>query len=186
MKHLLLFPLLGLMLILAACGNSGGSGYSNGGDSSDQAANEESNSDGQETSGTQTDKIGHLQVLNNDKVGKYLADGQGMTLYIFTKDEAGESYCKGGCLDKWPAFYAKNLKMPEGYDSSNFGTITRENGNKQTTYKGHPLYYYAPDKQQGDVKGQGVGNVWYIVNKQLKVLQGDGEDQDEGNYGSSY
>lgn len=181
MRNLFWFPLVGIMLMMAACGNSGGNGYSSGGGSSDQTTSEETKSGTQEAAGTQAGSMGTLQVLKNDEVGKYLADGQGMTLYIFMKDEAGESYCKGGCLEKWPAFYAENLKAPEGYDQSNFGTLTREDGSKQTTYKGHPLYYYAPDKKKGDVKGQGVGNVWYIANKQLKVLEGD-----EGNSNSSY
>jgi predicted lipoprotein with Yx(FWY)xxD motif len=45
-----------------------------------------------------------------------------------------------------------------------FGAITREDGKRQTTYKGWPLYYYAGDKAPGDVLGQGLGNVWFVAN----------------------
>jgi predicted lipoprotein with Yx(FWY)xxD motif len=48
--------------------------------------------------------------------------------------------------------------------AGDFGTITREDGKKQTTYKGMPLYYFAGDKKAGDVTGQGMGKVWYVAN----------------------
>ena len=47
--------------------------------------------------------------------------------------------------------------------AADFGTITREDGQKQTTYKGMPLYYFAGDKAAGEVKGQGVKDVWYVA-----------------------
>jgi len=47
--------------------------------------------------------------------------------------------------------------------AEDFGTITREDGKKQTTFRGYPLYYWAGDKAPGDTKGQGVGNVWYVI-----------------------
>ncbi|MEH7331556.1 hypothetical protein V7161_02840 [Neobacillus drentensis] len=106
-----------------------------------------------------------LQLLEDAKIGKYLADAKGMTLYYFTKDQAGKSNCSGQCLENWPAFSAKDFKVPEGFNPSDFGTIKREdNGAEQVTYKGYPLYYWIKDKAKGDVTGQGVGNVWYIVN----------------------
>jgi predicted lipoprotein with Yx(FWY)xxD motif len=33
----------------------------------------------------------------------------------------------------------------------------------QITYKGAPLYYFISDAASGDVKGQGVGNVWFAA-----------------------
>lgn len=41
--------------------------------------------------------------------------------------------------------------------------ITREDGKKQTTFRGYPLYYWAGDKAPGDTKGQGMKNVWYVI-----------------------
>ncbi|MDN3017947.1 hypothetical protein PH210_17260 [Paenibacillus sp. BSR1-1] len=106
-----------------------------------------------------------LQLLEDAKIGKYLADAKGMTLYYFTKDQPGKSNCSGQCLENWPAFSAKEFKVPAGFSPSDFGTIKREdNGAEQVTYKGYPLYYWIKDKAKGDVTGQGVGNVWYIVN----------------------
>jgi len=31
------------------------------------------------------------------------------------------------------------------------------------TYNGWPLYYYEKDKAAGDVTGQDVGGVWYVL-----------------------
>ncbi|MFD0771628.1 beta-propeller fold lactonase family protein [Bacillus sp. CGMCC 1.60114] len=108
-----------------------------------------------------------LQVLESDGIGKYLADDKGMTLYYFTKDEPGVSNCKGKCSEIWPSFHAENIVAPSGFNKSDFETITREDGQKQTTYKGHPLYYFNKDKQVGDINGQGVNNVWYVLTKKI-------------------
>ncbi|MDQ0202074.1 hypothetical protein [Neobacillus ginsengisoli] len=106
-----------------------------------------------------------LQLLENEKVGKYLADSKGMTLYYFKKDESKKSNCSGECLKNWPPFTAENFKVPSGFNKSDFGTIARKDtGEKQVTYKGYPLYYFVNDKVKGEVNGQGVKDIWYIVN----------------------
>jgi hypothetical protein len=45
-----------------------------------------------------------------------------------------------------------------------FGTIKRDDGQMQATYKGWPLYYYIKDQVSGETAGQGVGGVWFVVN----------------------
>ena len=119
------------------------------------------------SNGTTTEKSS-LQLLDNANVGKYLADSNGRPLYYFTKDQPGISNCSGQCLVNWPAFAAKDFVVPKGFNKSDFSTIKREdNGLEQVTYKGYPLYYFIQDKAKGDVTGQGVGNVWYIINPQI-------------------
>ena len=34
--------------------------------------------------------------------GRYLVDSQGHSVYLFEKDESGESYCSGACAAVWP------------------------------------------------------------------------------------
>lgn len=106
-----------------------------------------------------------LIVKEKEGVGKFLADENGMTLYLFKKDQPGKSAClaAGGCLEKWPIYYTEPLKAAEGIDAANLGVITRDDGKKQVTYKGLPLYYFFKDKAAGDTLGQGVNNVWYVV-----------------------
>jgi len=43
-------------------------------------------------------------------------------------------------------------------------SFDRGGGVMQSAWKGHPLYLFATDKQPGDVKGDKVGNVWFVVN----------------------
>jgi len=105
-----------------------------------------------------------IKLTEKDGVGKFLTDAKGMTLYIFKKDSPGKSACAGPCVEKWPLYYMEKVAVPDGVKAGDFGTITREDGKKQTTYKGMPLYYFAGDKKSGDVTGQGMGGVWYVAN----------------------
>jgi predicted lipoprotein with Yx(FWY)xxD motif len=105
-----------------------------------------------------------IQLSQKDGVGKFLADAKGMTLYTFKKDSPGKSACTGDCVVKWPLYFRENVAVPEGVSAGDFGTITREDGMRQTTYKGWPLYYFVGDKAPGDVLGQGLGNVWFVAN----------------------
>lgn len=95
----------------------------------------------------------------------YLVDGKGMALYTFDEDEDDKSNCSDGCLAIWPIFNAevavKNL--PEGFDASMLGVITREDGKKQVTYNKKPLYYYASDMTNMDTKGDWVKGVWHLA-----------------------
>ncbi|MGG0654998.1 hypothetical protein [Rummeliibacillus pycnus] len=153
-KGIFTLALLSIFFVLAACGT-----------------NEEKKVETSQTNQTQTkqEPAVSLQLLKNDKVGDYLADSEGKTLYYFTKDQAGKSNCSGDCLANWPAFNQEDFAVPEGFDKKDFGTITRaDNSEKQVTYKGYPLYYFAKDQQKGDVNGQGVKDVWYIVNSKTE------------------
>ena len=105
-----------------------------------------------------------IKLAGKDGVGKFFTDAKGMTLYIFKKDSPGKSACVGPCVEKWPLYFREKVSVSEGVNAGDFGTITREDGKQQATYKGWPLYYYAGDKAPGDVLGQGLGNVWHVVN----------------------
>jgi predicted lipoprotein with Yx(FWY)xxD motif len=104
-----------------------------------------------------------IQVRQAPDGTGYLTDSSGMTLYLFTQDADGKSACYGGCADAWPVFYEPNVTIPSSLDKEDFGTVTRTDGSKQTTYYGWPLYYWFKDKQAGDMTGEGMEKVWYIV-----------------------
>ena len=109
-------------------------------------------------------------ITNNPSLGEILTDGNGRTLYFFTKDAFGSSLCTGGCADIWPIFYADSLIIGNGLDPDDFGTITREDSSKQTTYKGWPLYYYYNDLTAGDVNGENVNGVWYVAKPDYSIM----------------
>jgi predicted lipoprotein with Yx(FWY)xxD motif len=107
--------------------------------------------------------------LSSSSHGTYLVDSRGHTLYLFEKDDGGESYCNGACAAVWPPLETSaSPHATGGLDPSALGTITRDDGDKQVTYHGHPLYYYAADASSpGKTKGEDVdqfGSSWYLVN----------------------
>ncbi len=103
-------------------------------------------------------------IKHKEGVGNYLADGKGMTLYYFKKDQPDRNACVGPCLEKWLIYYSDQIKAPAGSDAKDFGEFTRGDGKKQSTFKNWPLYYFAGDKAPGDTNGQGVKDVWYVIN----------------------
>jgi predicted lipoprotein with Yx(FWY)xxD motif len=105
-----------------------------------------------------------VSVGKTDTLGSFLVDDKGMTLYLFTKDAPNTSNCYDKCATAWPPLYTMgNPVAGDGVDASKLGTTTRTDGKVQVTYNGWPLYYYAKDKTAGDVTGQTVGGVWYVV-----------------------
>ncbi|HLO33046.1 MAG TPA: hypothetical protein VK249_28125 [Anaerolineales bacterium] len=105
-----------------------------------------------------------VNLGKNDQLGSFLVDGKGMTLYLFTKDTPNTSNCYEKCATAWPPLLTTGDPVAgEGVDASKFGTTTRTDGTIQVTYNSWPLYYYQKDKAAGDVTGQDVGGVWYVV-----------------------
>jgi len=111
-----------------------------------------------------TAKEAALKIAEDATLGKFLADDQGRTLYLFTKDAKNTSNCYDDCAKAWPPLLSAG--QPTGVDGINtslLGTTQRKDGSMQVTYNGFPLYYFAPDQKPGDVKGQGVKDVWYVI-----------------------
>jgi predicted lipoprotein with Yx(FWY)xxD motif len=105
-----------------------------------------------------------VPIAKNPALGAFLADDQGRTLYLFTKDTKGTSSCYDKCAQAWPPLTsASQLKAQDGVSTDLISTTVRTDGSMQVTYNGWPLYYFAADKAPGDVNGQAVGNVWWVV-----------------------
>ncbi len=105
-----------------------------------------------------------LQIVNNDKLGKFLADGNGNTLYLLMKDTKGTSNCYDKCAQSWPAVLPSGQPtLKDGVATALISTTVRKDGSVQLTYNGWPVYYYFKDKAPGDTSGQAVGNVWWVV-----------------------
>lgn len=105
-----------------------------------------------------------LNVASDPALGQFLVDGKGMALYIFTKDERDKSNCDAACLAKWPPLLTMgNPSVGPGVDSSQIGSAMLADGSKIVTYDHRPLYYWINDAKPGDVTGQGVGGVWFVI-----------------------
>lgn len=86
---------------------------------------------------------------------------KGMTLYTFANDkEPNKSACNGNCANVWPPLRA----VDNARNMGDWKVITRDDGTKQWSYKGRPIYYFAMDKAQGDKAGEGRGNgAWHVA-----------------------
>jgi predicted lipoprotein with Yx(FWY)xxD motif len=124
--------------------------------------------------------------LSSSSSGTYLVDDRGQAVYLFEKDDGGESYCNGACAAVWPPLETSaSPQATGGLDASALGMITRDDGDKQVTYHGHPLYYYAADASSpGKTKGEDVdqfGSSWYLVGAGGKPV----EPESSGESGST-
>jgi predicted lipoprotein with Yx(FWY)xxD motif len=116
--------------------------------------------------------------LSDTSLGEILVDGEGRTLYLFTVDEPGQSNCEDECLDAWPPLEGE-ATAGEGVNADLLGTIEREDGSIQATYADWPLYYFAADEAPGDLNGQGVNDVWYVIDAQGNAVE-DSAEEDSG------
>lgn len=134
----------------------------------DAPADAEDQDDGDEAG----DPDGVAAQTGETDLGTVLAGGEGMTLYIFTQDEAGASTCTGGCAETWPpVIVGEDFAVGAGLDASIFSTVERDDGSLQLAVNGMPLYRYAADNQAGDTNGQGVGDVWFVVDAEGEVVE---------------
>jgi predicted lipoprotein with Yx(FWY)xxD motif len=114
-------------------------------------------------------------IMKNSRVGSYLADGTGKTLYNFSIDSNKMSACTNSssvliqgktCLQLWPVFAYGSIMVPSALNPSDFAMFTRNDGMMQTAFKGMPLYYFLIDTSPGQTSGQGIngfGGIWYVV-----------------------
>jgi predicted lipoprotein with Yx(FWY)xxD motif len=162
----LLMPVLMIAALVAGCGSSSSSSSS----SSTAAASPSST----QTTATQTAASATasggtavpIGTKTEKKLGPILDAGHGhLTVYLFEADKGGTSTCTGACAAAWPPVTG-SAKAVGGAAAADIGTITRSDGTKQVTYKGHPLYLFEKDKDDGDAYGQGVkafGASWYVL-----------------------
>ena len=123
-------------------------------------------------------------TLVTTSLGTVLTGDGGKTLYFFAPDVAGDANCSGGCKETWPVFYKETPTLATGLKATDFATITRADGEKQTTFKGWPLYYYKNDTKAGDVAGENIGNVWMVAKPNYTILLAS--RQLVGNDGKNY
>jgi predicted lipoprotein with Yx(FWY)xxD motif len=146
-----------------------------------------------------------IGLSTSPTLGSYLSDKNGRSLYFFATDANGQASCTGGCEALWPAFFIDNLtadKLDTGLTLSDFAAITTTSGKKQLSYKGWPLYYYAPvsagdgyghagtntPESAGKTTGDGVDGVWFIAKPDYSILLVKSQliGHDGKNYKSDY
>ena len=150
-------------LILAGCG---GDDDDDGGDSqapaaaatpADTTATEPAASGG---------GAGTTVKTSSSQYGQVLFGGNDQAIYYFDKESGSKSECYGACAAAWPPVLTEgNPQAGSGAQAGLLGTTERDDGTKQVTYDGHPLYYYVDDPK-GEVDCHNVdefGGLWLSV-----------------------
>jgi predicted lipoprotein with Yx(FWY)xxD motif len=160
--------LVGVALVIAACGSSSSSSTASSAAATRSAA----------SSATGASAVPVTISTATGPDGTYLTGGSGRALYMWVGDDIGKSNCSGSCAMAWPPLTTSATPhASNGVTAADLGTITRSDGSKQVTYKGHPLYYFAVDTGPGTTKGQGsdsFGAKWWLVAPSGAAITGGG------------
>jgi len=161
------FAAVALVAALAGCGGSPGTTTSSTAAATPSAAaTSPAATTGAPAGGSATATAAVDLRTATSSAGTIVVDAKGMSVYFFTKDtkDSGTSACTGGCLTAWPPVLSTAATPTAEGVAGTLGTITTPDGAKQVTLNGLPLYYFAQDKNPGDILGQGVNGVWYLAN----------------------
>jgi predicted lipoprotein with Yx(FWY)xxD motif len=151
-----------LAALLAGCGDDNNDGSSSDSTSPTTSASESTSGGGSSAA---------VVKFTSSDFGDILTDAEGNTLYLFTKDTGTTSVCETGCVDTWPPLTVTGTPTGDGVDADDLGTTTRTDGRTQVTFYGHPVYHYAPDTKPGDTNGQGVGGIWFVIDKEGNAVK---------------
>lgn len=121
-----------------------------------------------DSSGDSASSSGLVQTSDVSGVGTVLVDSSGRTLYFADEESDGTIKCVDACLSFWTPVEATG-DLPSDIDG--LGTMTRDdNGAKQVTYDGAPLYTFKLDKGPGQATGDdftdsfsGVSFTWHAA-----------------------
>ncbi|MEV4822461.1 hypothetical protein [Micromonospora sp. NPDC049274] len=104
------------------------------------------------------------------RMGNVVTDQDGWVLYRFDKDTADPpaSNCVDKCAQVWPPALTDGNPQLKGLSDDKVGSVTRQDGTRQLTIGGWPVYRYIGDKKPGQWKGQAVGGTWFVVDQNGK------------------
>jgi predicted lipoprotein with Yx(FWY)xxD motif len=124
-----------------------------------------------------------VQIVETDEYGPILVDSECVTLYGFTNDADGEPTCVDDCAATWPPLFVPDESVPplaDELDPSLFSVVQHPEG-PMLKVGDWPLYYYAPDGgEPGQINGQGVGGVWWVVAPDGTLIQTEEETEGTG------
>ncbi len=142
--------LITFAFLAAACANSGGETVGSADDSPSSPV----------AAGPQPLTI----AVDDAEIGPVLVDGDGRSLYVYLLDDATSTACDDVCRTTWtPVLVTGKLTLADGLDRSLFGRQALDDGSKQLTIDGQPVYRYVDDVEPGDQLGQGTDTLWFMV-----------------------
>jgi predicted lipoprotein with Yx(FWY)xxD motif len=110
----------------------------------------------------------NMMIMRDNTNPRYIADGDGRTLYVFAQDTVGTpgsdpiSTCVGDCLLQYPPFQRNGINAVSSLAPNDLSLFVRpDTRRQQVAYKGAPLYLSAADMRSGDQKGVAMG--WAVA-----------------------
>ena len=105
-----------------------------------------------------------IGIAAREKLGDVMT-ADGMTVYVYTKDRPRQTVCYDICAMNWPPLLVTHTPtLSQSFPGGAFGSVIRQDGSKQLTYKNLPLYLYIEDPPGTDqANGQGVDQEWFVV-----------------------
>ena len=94
----------------------------------------------------------------SSKLGDFLTNSNGLTLYVYSSNPTSESSCDYSCLKMFHPFIA-TISYDKDFSSKNYilpekiTIVKRGDGLNQYAYEGKLLYTFVGDKKPGDVLG---------------------------------
>ncbi len=123
-----------------------------------------------------------VQVRSHSEFGDILVGPDGMTLYNFDSDTQGgsESTCYDGCAESWPPLTIEDAPAAGMDVTAELTTFERDDGTMQVAANGWPLYYFDSDEDPGDTAGQGVNDVWWVLDTAGTPMRDNGGTENNG------
>jgi predicted lipoprotein with Yx(FWY)xxD motif len=166
-----------LVIVIVACGSASTTTNSTGGGNSSAnptaTSGNSSGSCGRYSAcvsptakpGGSTVSINTATATLHGKSVQILTNAQGLTLYYRTSDTAS-SVCSGSCATAWPPLLSTSVPASATSLPGKLTLLTDTNGS-QLEYNGHPLYTFSGDNAAGQMNGEGIGGVWFVVTTDL-------------------
>ena len=115
---------------------------------------------------TQKPKPGHVVIAADSAYGPMLYDATGQPIYLFTAERADRPACYDACAADWPPVLTRGEPRARGdVRDPLLGVTRRDDGSRQVTYAGHPLYFYAHEGKYEVLCHDVVeyGGTWLVV-----------------------
>lgn len=166
-------------LVLAGCvTDDDGDDGTGGDDTTDEPTATDTATTGDDSTPTGTGDGGApaVQVRSHPDLGDVLVGPEELTLYMFDQDTRGESAstCYEGCADSWPPLTVEGEPQAGDDVAAELTTVERDDGTTQVAANGWPLYYFAGDDERGDANGQGLNEVWWVLDPEGAPVRGGG------------
>jgi predicted lipoprotein with Yx(FWY)xxD motif len=149
-----------LAMLLAACGGSSSSSSASGPTASTTAAAGEASA---AALASLPPPGSVVMIVQKSAIGYVLAEANGQVVYTYGKDtKGGKPACTGSCAATWLPVTGAPVASTADKLPGTLGTVADDNGAKQVTYNGMPLYSFKGAKIL-TTKANGTDGEWHVV-----------------------